>query len=327
MQTHEAMAREDDKRLHATDQSENHDLVGQYLTQIGSTPLLDAQQEVELAKRIEVGVYAAHLIERADTENTELPHDRRELEWLAQDGQDAKDHMIRANLRLVVSAARKYHRHSGMAFLDVVQEGNLGLIRAVEKFDYMKGYKFSTYAMWWIRQSIDRGKVDQARTIRLPAHMVEKVSKVARSERKLQLRLDRDPTVHEVADEADMAVEQVEMLREVSRNVASLDSPVGDDGSTSVGDLVEDVDTPQAHDVVEYQALGQELRSLVDTLPAREATLIMLRYGLHDGRSHTLQEVAQRLGLTRERVRQLEKESIATLRDPQRHQPVLDWAS
>src|SRR5699024_1805654 len=197
MQTHEAMAREDDKRLHATDQSENHDLVGQYLTQIGSTPLLDAQQEVELAKRIEVGVYAAHLIERADTENTELPHDRREPEWLAQDGQDAKDHMIRANLRLVVSAARKYHRHSGMAFLDVVQEGNLGLIRAVEKFDYMKGYKFSTYAMWWIRQSIDRGKVDQARTIRLPAHMVEKVSKVARSERKLQLRLDRDPTVHE----------------------------------------------------------------------------------------------------------------------------------
>jgi RNA polymerase sigma factor (sigma-70 family) len=307
---------------------DDYDLVGQYLHQIGSTPLLTADQEVELAKRIEAGVYAAELLRSADAvERSELPAERAELAAIAEDGRLAKDHMIRANLRLVVSAARKYYRNVGVSFLDVVQDGNLGLIRAVEKFDYRKGFKFSTYAMWWIRQSIERGRADQARTVRLPVHVIENLSKLGKVERKLQLQFGRDPSVEEVAAEAGMPAERVEQLREVSRDVVSLDTPIGDNGDTRIGDLIEDATVLQAADVVEFQALGAELRSLVDTLAPREAMIITLRYGLHDGREHTLQEVADRVGLTKERVRQLEKESLQLLREPERREPLLAWAS
>jgi RNA polymerase primary sigma factor/RNA polymerase nonessential primary-like sigma factor len=235
--------------------------------------------------------------------------------------------MIRANLRLVVSAARKYYRNVGASFLDIVQDGNLGLIRAVEKFDYTKGFKFSTYAMWWIRQSIERGRANRARAIRLPGHVVERLARLARVERSLQLCLGRDPTTAEVAAQADMSADQIDHLREWSGAAVSLDTPLGDDGSTSVGDLIADTQVLQAPDVVEFRALGAELRSLVDTLPPREAMIITLRYGLHDGREHSLQEIADRLGLTKERIRQLEKQSLADLRDPQRHEPLLAWAS
>ncbi len=306
----------------------DYDLVGQYLKQIGSTKLLTADDEVELAKRIEAGLYAAELLRQFDAgERDDLPGTREELEIIARDGEQAKDHMIRANLRLVVAAARKYYRNIGVSFLDVIQDGNLGLIRAVEKFDYAKGFKFSTYATWWIRQSIDRGRADKARTVRLPVHVIENLSKLGKVEHRLQLRLGREATVEEVAAEAGMSTEKVEELRELSRDAVSLDTPVGEEGDTRIGDLIEDVHVLQAPDVVEFQALGEELRSLVDTLPPREAMIISLRYGLHDGREHSLQEVAERVGLTRERVRQLEKESMAKLRDPERHEPLLAWAS
>jgi RNA polymerase sigma factor (sigma-70 family) len=307
---------------------DDYDLVGQYLHQIGSTPLLTADEEVELAKRIEAGVYAAELLRAADAgESDDLPAPRTELEAVARDGEAAKDHMIRANLRLVVSAARRYYRNVGVSFLDVVQDGNLGLIRAVEKFDYRKGFKFSTYAMWWIRQSIERGRADQARTVRLPVHIIENLSKLGKVERKLQLRFGREPTVDEVAAEADLPPARVVELRRVGKDAVSLDTPIGDDGDTSIGDLIEDTTVLQAPDVVEFRALGAELRSLVDTLPPREAMIITLRYGLHDGREHTLQEVADRVGLTKERVRQLEKQSLQHLREPERHEPLLAWAS
>ncbi len=305
---------------------QDYDLVGHYLKQIGTTPLLSAQDEVELARRIEAGVYAAELLRQADDADSEPARPRGELEAIAHDGELAKDHMVRANLRLVVSAARKHYRNTGLSFLDVVQEGNLGLIRAVEKFDYTKGFKFSTYAMWWIRQAIERGRAEKARTIRLPAHVVESISKLTRTERKLQVNLGREPTIDEVAGEADISAERVEELRAIARDVVSLDTPVGDDGSADVGDLIEDNDVLQASDVIEFQALGQEVRSLVDTLAPREALIVSLRYGLSDGRQHTLQEVAERVGLTKERVRQLEKLAIAELREPRRHQPLLEWA-
>ncbi|WP_129668437.1 sigma-70 family RNA polymerase sigma factor [Phytoactinopolyspora endophytica] len=304
----------------------DYDLVGQYLKQIGSTPLLSAEDEVDLAKRIEAGVYARQLLEQADA-GGDPGRARVELDAIARDGEDAKDHMIRANLRLVVSAARKFYRNSGMSFLDVVQDGNLGLIRAVEKFDYAKGYKFSTYAMWWIRQAIDRGKTEKARTIRLPAYQVESLTKLARADRKLQLSLGRAPTAEEVAAEAEMTVERVHGLRQLSRDVISLDTPIGEDGSANVGDLIEDTEVLVASEVAEFRALGEELRSLVGTLAPREAMIISLRYGLNDGRQHSLQEVGERVGLTKERVRQLEKQAIAELRDPARHEPLLEWAS
>ncbi|TDE01501.1 sigma-70 family RNA polymerase sigma factor [Jiangella asiatica] len=306
---------------------EDYDLVGQYLKQISATPLLTAAEEVELARRIEAGVYADELLRQAEESGSEPDRPREELAAVVRDGERAKDHMIRANLRLVVSASRKYYRNTGLSFLDVVQEGNLGLIRAVEKFDYAKGFKFSTYAMWWIRQAIERARADKARAIRLPAHVVETISKLGRIERKLSVSLGREPSAAEVADEADLAVERVEELRRVSRDVVSLDTPIGDDGSTSIGDLIEDTHVLQAPDVAEFKALGEEVRALVDTLPPREALIVTLRFGLHDGRERTLQEVAERVGLTKERVRQLEKQSIAELRDPERRQPLLEWAS
>ncbi|MGP3948118.1 sigma-70 family RNA polymerase sigma factor [Streptomyces sp. 7N604] len=314
---------------HRTDPAgpdEEPDLLRQYLAQIAATPLLNAEQEVDLAKRIEAGVYADELLREAEADGRELPAEGRwELEVIARDGQHAKDHMIRANLRLVVSVAKRHSRR-GLPFLDVVQEGNLGLIRAVEKFDYTKGYKFSTYGTWWIRQAIERGLAQYARTVRLPVHVVEDLSKLGRAERNLQLRLGREPTAEEAAAETGFPVGKVTRLRRVGREAISLDTPVGDKGETVVGDLIEDTEVLQAPDVVEYRALAEQLRQTIGTLPPREAMILTLRYGLHDGKTHTLKQVAEHVGLTRERVRQLEKHALAQLRAPERHELLLDWA-
>jgi RNA polymerase sigma factor (sigma-70 family) len=302
------------------------DLAHHYLKDIGSTPLLTAAEEVALAKRIEAGVYAAELLRRDEDGEAELTDERRrDLAAVAGDGQRAKDHMIRANLRLVVSAAKK-HSHRGLPFLDVIQEGNLGLIRAVEKFDYRKGYKFSTYAMWWIRQAIERGVAEQTRVIRLPVHVVEELTRIARADRQLNLRLGREPTVEELVAETGSSAQRVVELRRAAREAISLDTPVGEDGETRVSDLIEDTETLQAVDFMEHQALAEDIRAVVDTLPPREAMIVTLRYGLHGGSPQTLQEVAERVGLTRERVRQLEKVALAALRDPHRREPLLEWA-
>ncbi|HET8641384.1 MAG TPA: sigma-70 family RNA polymerase sigma factor [Pseudonocardiaceae bacterium] len=302
------------------------DLVRQYLNQIAATPLLTAHQEVELAKRIEAGLYAYEILRQAEGGERELtPAERRRLKTIADQGQRAKDHMIRANLRLVVSVAKK-HSHRGLPLLDVIQEGNLGLIRAVEKFDYAKGYKFSTYAMWWIRQAIDRGIAEQTRTVRLPVHVVEEVSRISRIKRRLQNELSREPEIAEVAAVAGVPEERIVELRKIAKESLSLDTPVGEDGETRVADLIEDTDVITAPDIVEFQALAQQLRAVVDTLPPREAMIISMRFGLHNGKPYTLQEIADKLGLTRERIRQLEKEAIAQLRNPARHDPLLAWA-
>jgi RNA polymerase primary sigma factor/RNA polymerase nonessential primary-like sigma factor len=306
---------------------EDHDLVGQYLRQIRATPLLTAAEEVELAKRIEAGVYAAEILRAVDSGERPLPAgtSRDELMAVADDGVLAKDRMIRANLRLVVSTARRY-QNTGLSFLDLVQDGNLGLIRAVDKFDYRKGFKFSTYAVWWIRQAIERGRADKARGIRLPVHVLEEISRLGRADRKLQFSLGRGPTVKELADATGSTLERVDQLREISRSIVSLDTPIGDESEASYGDLIEDTEVLQPSDVVEFRAMADELREIVKTLPPREALVITLRYGLHDGRQHTLAEIGERLGLTKERIRQIEKEAVEHLRDPARREPLLHWA-
>ena len=302
------------------------DPVRAYLTEIGRTPLLDAAAEVDLAKRIEAGLYAAERLRQADAGEVELAEPlRRDLRLIAADGRAAKAHMLRANLRLVVSVAKK-HTHRGLPFLDVVQEGNLGLIRAVEKFDYQKGYKFSTYAMWWIRQAISRGLAEQARTIRLPVHVAEDVNKLARINRDLSQDLGREPTLEELSAAMQMPLEKVADLRRVSRDTMSLDSPVGDDGDATIGDLVVETDAPAAADAVEQRLLTAQVARVVDTLPAREATIVRLRYGLGDGQPRSLEEIGKHLGLTRERIRQLEKEALAKLR-AQQTEELLEYAS
>ena len=299
------------------------DSVHTYLKSIGRRSLLTAEQEVDLAKRIEAGLFAEH---KLDTE-PDLPEDfRRELELVAEDGHRAKSHMLEANLRLVVSVAKKY-TDRGLSLLDVVQEGNLGLIRAVEKFDYTKGYKFSTYAMWWIRQAIQRGFADSARTIRLPVHVLEMLSKLSRVERDMHQRLGREPTPEELAVELDRTPDQIEELLRTSRQPISLDSTIGEDGETSIGDLIEDVDAPEASEMVDRQLMAEQLRSALDALTPREATIMSMRFGLYDGNPHTLDEIGRALGLTRERIRQLEKQSLSKLRHPSRAQPLLDFAS
>jgi RNA polymerase primary sigma factor len=299
------------------------DSVHTYLKSIGRTSLLTAEQEVDLAKRIEAGLYAEHKLET----ETGLPDDyRRDLEDVAEDGRRAKAHMLEANLRLVVSVAKKYSDR-GLSLLDVVQEGNLGLIRAVEKFDYTKGYKFSTYAMWWIRQAIQRGFADSARTIRLPVHVLEMLSKLSRVERDMHQRLGREPTPEELAVELDRTPDQIEELLRTSRQPISLDSTIGEDGETSIGDLIEDVDAPEASELVDRQLLADQLRHALDALTPREATIMAMRFGLYDGNPHTLDEIGRALGLTRERIRQLEKQSLSKLRHPSRAQPLLDYAS
>ncbi|NUT46393.1 MAG: sigma-70 family RNA polymerase sigma factor [Saccharothrix sp.] len=303
------------------------DLVGHYLRELTSTPLLTADEEVVLAKRVEAGVYAAELLRRYEEGEAQAPdaERRRALRAVAEQGARAKDHMIRANLRLVVSVAKK-HSFRGLPMLDVVQEGNLGLIRAVEKWDYAKGFKFSTYAVWWIRQAIERGLAEQTRTIRLPMHVHEEVGKLRKAEQRLRLETDREPTAEEVAEAAKMPVTRVVELLAASRATISLETPVGDDGDASVADLVEDAEAVRADEAVERQAFAEELRALVGTLPERQARIVTQRYGLDDGRARSLQELADELGLTRERIRQLEKDSIRLLRDPERTRALLAWA-
>ena len=299
------------------------DSVHTYLKSIGRTSLLTAEQEVDLAKRIEAGLFAEHKLEN----ETDLSKShRRDLQAVAEDGRRAKAHMLEANLRLVVSVAKKYSDR-GLSLLDVVQEGNLGLIRAVEKFDYTKGYKFSTYAMWWIRQAIQRGFADSARTIRLPVHVLEMLSKLSRVERDMHQRLGREPTPEELAVELDRTPDQIEELLRTSRQPISLDSTIGEDGETSIGDLIEDVDAPEASELVDRQLMADQLRHALDALTPREATIMAMRFGLYDGNPHTLDEIGRALGLTRERIRQLEKQSLSKLRHPSRAQPLLDYAS
>ncbi len=298
------------------------DSVHTYLKSIGRTSLLTAEQEVDLAKRIEAGLFAEHKLET----ETGLSDDYiADLEAVAQDGRRAKAHMLEANLRLVVSVAKKYSDR-GLSLLDVVQEGNLGLIRAVEKFDYSKGYKFSTYAMWWIRQAIQRGFADSARTIRLPVHVLEMLSKLSRVERDMHQRLGREPTPEELAVELDRTPDQIEELLRTSRQPISLDSTIGEDGETSIGDLIEDIDAPEAAELVDRQLMADQLRHALDALTPREATIMAMRFGLYDGNPHTLDEIGKALGLTRERIRQLEKQSLSKLRHPSRAQPLLEYA-
>ncbi|NBE96034.1 RNA polymerase sigma factor [Nonomuraea sp. KC401] len=304
-------------------QSVMGDSVHTYLKSIGRRTLLTAAQEVELARRIEAGLYAEYKLET----QPDLPPDLREdLHMVVKDGKRAKDHMLEANLRLVVSVAKKY-TDRGMSLLDVVQEGNLGLIRAVEKFDYTKGFKFSTYAMWWIRQAIQRGFADSARTIRLPVHVLEMLSKLSRIERDMHQRLGREPTPEELAVELDKTPDQIEELLRTSRQPISLNATIGEDGETTIGDLIEDVDSPEASEIVDRQLLGDQLRGVLDNLSPRESKIMALRFGLVDGKPHTLDEIGKHLGLTRERIRQLEKESLSKLRHPSNTRPLLDWAS
>jgi RNA polymerase primary sigma factor len=299
------------------------DSVHTYLKSIGRRSLLTAEEEVDLAKRIEAGLFAEHKLETQARIGKQL---RAGLEAVAEDGRRAKAHMLEANLRLVVSVAKKYSDR-GLSLLDVVQEGNLGLIRAVEKFDYSKGYKFSTYAMWWIRQAIQRGFADSARTIRLPVHVLEMLSKLSRVERDMHQRLGREPTPEELAVELDRTPDQIEELLRTSRQPISLDSTIGEDGETSIGDLIEDIDAPEASELVDRQLMADQLRHALDALTPREATIMSMRFGLYDGNPHTLDEIGKALGLTRERIRQLEKQSLSKLRHPSRAQPLLDYAS
>jgi RNA polymerase primary sigma factor/RNA polymerase nonessential primary-like sigma factor len=300
-------------RLEPLQLHDGADLVGRYLDQVAHTALLTAADEVELAKQIEAGLYAHQLLRQPARDSGV---DRvRELEAIAYDGQLAKEHMIRANLRLVVSVAKRF-AWSGLAFLDLIQEGNLGLIRAVEKFDYTRGYKFSTYAMWWIRQAIQRGIADTARTVRLPIHVVDELNKIRRVERRLEVSLGRSPTAGEIAAEAQLATARVTELKQHARATLSLEMPAGADADTQIGDLIVDPRSgEEAAELLESQALRQELRGLLDTLPPQQALIMTLRYGLKDGNQRTLGEVADRLGLTNDRVRQLEKQSLADLRD------------
>jgi RNA polymerase primary sigma factor len=299
------------------------DSVHTYLKAIGRRKLLSAAEEVELSKRIEAGLYAEHKLETLLGLD---PDYRADLEMVAADGRAAKAHMLEANLRLVVSVAKKY-ADRGLSLLDVVQEGNLGLIRAVEKFDYTKGFKFSTYAMWWIRQAIQRGFADAARTIRLPVHVLEMLSKLNRIERDMHQRLGREPTPEELAVEIGKSPAQVQELLRTSRQPISLDSTIGEDGETSIGDLIEDTDSPEASELVDRQLMADQLRRALGVLSPREATIMAMRFGLYDGTPRTLDEIGKQLGLTRERIRQLEKESLSKLRHPSNAQPLLDFAS
>ncbi|MEV4170033.1 sigma-70 family RNA polymerase sigma factor [Nonomuraea sp. NPDC049709] len=291
------------------------DLLGTYLEQIGKTPLLSAADEVDLARRIEAGLYAGHLIERGEG--------TPELERVALDGRRAKDLLIRSNLRLVVAAARRYS-YRGLPLLDIIQEGNLGLIRAVEKFDYTRGYKFSTYGMWWIRQAIERGIHDKSRTVRLPIHVAEELSRLIRVERQLAAELGREPTDAELGEAAERSPRQVAALRRLGQEMVSLDIPVGEHGEGRMGDLIADEDGLQVQELTELRALSAELNQVVTTLPPREAFVIRLRYGLAGHRAQSYTEIAEQLGLTRERIRQLEKQALRRLRQGG---PLLAWAS
>ena len=298
------------------------DPVKDYLKQIGKVSLLNAEQEVDLARRIEAGLYAEELLKT--TSNDLTSRQRRELHILAQDGQQAKNHLLEANLRLVVSLAKRYTGR-GMQFLDLIQEGNLGLIRAVEKFDYTKGYKFSTYATWWIRQAITRAMADQARTIRIPVHMVEVINKLARVQRQMLQDLGREPTPEELAKELDMTPEKVVEVQKYGREPISLHTPLGEDGDSEFGDLIEDSEAIVPADAVSFTLLQEQLHRVLDTLSEREAGVVSMRFGLGDGQPKTLDEIGKVYGVTRERIRQLESKTMSKLRHPSRSQVLRDY--
>ncbi|MDQ1703976.1 MAG: polymerase primary sigma factor [Frankiaceae bacterium] len=301
------------------------DLVRAYLKEIGRVALLNAEQEVELAKRIEAGLFASEKLRQGEAGEIKVTKTvRKDLEWLSADGQRAKDHLLEANLRLVVSVAKRYTGR-GMAFLDLIQEGNLGLIRAVEKFDYTKGYKFSTYATWWIRQAITRAMADQARTIRIPVHMVEQINKLTRVQRQMLQDLGREPTPDELARELDMTPDKVVEIQGYAREPVSLEQNVGDEGDSQLGDFIEDADAPVAAEVVSFGLLQRELDSVLKTLPEREAAVVALRFGLTDGQPRTLDEIGKEFGLTRERIRQIEAKTLSKLRHPSRSQKLRDY--
>ncbi len=298
------------------------DPVKDYLKQIGKVSLLNAEQEVDLARRIEAGLYAEFKLKNQADEMTS--RERRELHFLAQDGQQAKNHLLEANLRLVVSLAKRYTGR-GMQFLDLIQEGNLGLIRAVEKFDYTKGYKFSTYATWWIRQAITRAMADQARTIRIPVHMVEVINKLARVQRQMLQDLGREPTPEELAKELDMTAEKVVEVQKYGREPISLHTPLGEDGDSEFGDLIEDSEAIVPADAVSFTLLQEQLHHVLDTLSEREAGVVSMRFGLGDGQPKTLDEIGKVYGVTRERIRQIESKTMSKLRHPSRSQVLRDY--
>ena len=298
------------------------DPVKDYLKQIGRVNLLNAEQEVDLSERIEAGLYAQHLL---DTESDKMDFKRRrELKWAANDGKRAKDHPLEANLRLVVSLAKRYTGR-GMLFLDLIQEGNLGLIRAVEKFDWKKGFKFSTYATWWIRQAITRAMADQARTIRVPVHMVEVINKLSRVQRQMLQDLGREPTPDELARELDMPVEKVQEVQKYGREPISLHTPLGEDGDSEFGDLIEDTDAIAPSDAVAFSLLQEQFKQVLETLSPREAGVIKMRYGLEDGQPKTLDDIGRVYGVTRERIRQIESKTMSKLRHPSRSQTLRDF--
>ena len=298
------------------------DPVKDYLKQIGRVNLLNAEQEVDLSERIEAGLYAQHLL---DTESDKMDFKRRrELKWAANDGKRAKDHLLEANLRLVVSLAKRYTGR-GMLFLDLIQEGNLGLIRAVEKFDWKKGFKFSTYATWWIRQAITRAMADQARTIRVPVHMVEVINKLSRVQRQMLQDLGREPTPDELARELDMPVEKVQEVQKYGREPISLHTPLGEDGDSEFGDLIEDTDAIAPSDAVAFSLLQEQFKQVLETLSPREAGVIKMRYGLEDGQPKTLDDIGRVYGVTRERIRQIESKTMSKLRHPSRSQTLRDF--
>jgi len=301
------------------------DSVRAYLKQIGKVPLLNAEQEVELAKRIEAGLYAAERLRACDDGEEKLERTfERDLRWIGRDGERAKNHLLEANLRLVVSLAKRYTGR-GMAFLDLIQEGNLGLIRAVEKFDYTKGYKFSTYATWWIRQAITRAMADQARTIRIPVHMVEVINKLGRIQRELLQDLGREPTPEELAKEMDITPEKVLEIQQYAREPISLDQTIGDEGDSQLGDFIEDSEAVVAVDAVSFSLLQDQLQQVLQTLSEREAGVVRLRFGLTDGQPRTLDEIGQVYGVTRERIRQIESKTMSKLRHPSRSQVLRDY--
>jgi len=304
------------------------DSVRAYLKQIGKVALLNAVQEVELAKRIEAGLYAAERLtsatELTDPKEPSATQLRRDLSWIVRDGERAKNHLLEANLRLVVSQARRYTGR-GMAFLDLIQEGNLGLIRAVDKFDYTKGYKFSTYATWWIRQAITRAMADQARTIRIPVHVVEIMNRLSRLQRDMMRDLGREPTPEELAKEMDITPEKVLEVQQYAREPISLDQTIGEDGSSQLGDFIEDSEAVVAVDAVSFGLLREQLHSVLATLSEREAGVVRLRFGLTDGQPRTLDEIGQVYGVTRERIRQIESKTMHKLRHPSRSQVLRDY--
>lgn len=298
------------------------DPVKDYLKQIGKVALLNAEQEVDLALRIEAGLFAEEKINADD--GSMDPKLKRELEFIIHDGKRAKNHLLEANLRLVVSLAKRYTGR-GMLFLDLIQEGNLGLIRAVEKFDYTKGFKFSTYATWWIRQAITRAMADQARTIRIPVHMVEVINKLARVQRQMLQDLGREPTPEELALELDMTPEKVVEVQKYGREPISLHTPLGEDGDSEFGDLIEDSEAVVPADAVSFTLLQEQLHSVLDTLSEREAGVVAMRFGLTDGQPKTLDEIGKVYGVTRERIRQIESKTMSKLRHPSRSQVLRDY--